>query len=125
MRLILGLDAPTAGTVTIGGVAYRRMRRPLREVGATLEARSAHPGRSARAHLTAPARSSGIARGRVEQVLEMVGLEAVAGRRVGTFSLGMAQRLGVAAALLAIRPCCSWTSRSTASTRMASRGSAA
>jgi ABC-2 type transport system ATP-binding protein len=100
MRLILGLDAPTAGTVTIGGVAYRRLRRPLYEVGATLEARSAHPGRSARAHLTALARSSGIPRGRVDEVLAMVGLEAVAGRRVGTFSLGMAQRLGVAAALL-------------------------
>jgi ABC-2 type transport system ATP-binding protein len=100
MRLILGLDAPTAGTVTIGGVAYRRMRRPLYDVGATLEARSAHPGRSARAHLTALARSSGIPHGRVDEVLVMVGLEAVAGRRVGTFSLGMAQRLGVAAALL-------------------------
>src|SRR3954447_26041730 len=100
MRLILGLDAPTAGTVTVGGVTYRRMRRPLREVGATLEARSAHPGRSARAHLTALARASGIGRDRVEEVLAIVGLDAVAGRRVGTFSLGMAQRLGVAAALL-------------------------
>jgi ABC-2 type transport system ATP-binding protein len=100
MRLILGLDAPTAGTVTVGGVPYRRMRRPLHEVGATLEARSAHPGRSARAHLTALARSSGISRDRVEEVLAMVGLDAVASRRVGTFSLGMAQRLGVAAALL-------------------------
>src|ERR671933_1490019 len=100
MRLILGLDAPTAGAVTVGGVAYRRMRRPLYEVGATLEARSVHPGRTARAHLRALARASAIPRRRVEEVLGMVGLEAVASRRVGTFSLGMTQRLGVAAALL-------------------------
>jgi ABC-2 type transport system ATP-binding protein len=100
MRLILGLDAPTAGTVTIGGVAYRRMRRPLYEVGATLEAAAVHPGRSARAHLTALARSCAIPRRCVDEVLGLVGLDAVAGRRVGTFSLGMTQRLGVAAALL-------------------------
>jgi ABC-2 type transport system ATP-binding protein len=100
MRLILGLDAPTAGTVTIGGVAYRRIRRPLHEVGATLEAAAVHPGRSARAHLTALAQSNAIPRGRVNDVLELVGLEGVADRRVGTFSLGMMQRLGVAGALL-------------------------
>ena len=100
MRLILGLDVPTAGTVTVGGVAYRRMRRPLHEVGATLEAAAVHPGRSARAHLTALARASAIPRSRVDEVLALVGLEAVAGRRVGTFSLGMTQRLGVAAAML-------------------------
>ena len=100
MRLILGLDAPTAGTVTVGGVAYRRMRRPLYEVGATLEAAAVHPGRSARAHLAALARSCAIPRGRVDEVLGLVGLDAVAGRRVGTFSLGMTQRLGVATALL-------------------------
>src|SRR4051812_46671358 len=100
MRLILGLDAPTAGTVTVGGGPYRRMRRPLHEGGATLEARSAHPGRSARAHLTALARASGIARDRVEEGLAMVGLDAVAGRRVGPFPPGRARRLGVAAALL-------------------------
>jgi ABC-2 type transport system ATP-binding protein len=100
MRLILGLDAPTAGTVTVGGIAYRRMRRPLYEVGATLEAAAVHPGRSARAHLTALAQSSAIPRRRVDEVLDLVGLDAVAGRRVGTFSLGMTQRLGVAAALL-------------------------
>jgi ABC-2 type transport system ATP-binding protein len=100
MRLILGLDAPTAGTATIGGVAYRQMRRPLYEVGATLEATAVHPGRSARAHLTALAQSSAIPRRRVDEVLGMVGLDAVASRRVGTFSLGMTQRLGVAAALL-------------------------
>jgi ABC-2 type transport system ATP-binding protein len=100
MRLILGLDAPTAGTVTVGGVPYRRMRRPLHQVGATLEAAAVHPGRSARAHLTALARSNAIPRRRVDEVLGLVGLDAVASRRVGTFSLGMAQRLGVAAALL-------------------------
>jgi ABC-2 type transport system ATP-binding protein len=100
MRLILGLDAPTAGTVTVGGVHYRRMRRPLHQVGATLEAAAVHPGRSARAHLTALARSNAIPRRRVDEVLGLVGLDAVAGRRVGTFSLGMTQRLGVAAALL-------------------------
>jgi ABC-2 type transport system ATP-binding protein len=100
MRLILGLDAPTAGTVTVGGLPYRRMRRPLYEVGATLEAAAVHPGRSARAHLTALARSNAIPRRRVDEVLGLVGLDAVAGRRVGTFSLGMTQRLGVAAALL-------------------------
>ena len=100
MRLILGLDTPTAGTATIGGVDYRKMRRPLHEVGATLESRAVHPGRSARAHLTALAQSNGIPRRRVEEVLGMVGLDAVAARRVGTFSLGMTQRLGVAAALL-------------------------
>ena len=100
MRLILGLDAPTSGTVTVGGVAYRTMRRPLREVGATLEAAAVHPGRTARAHLTALARSSAIPPRRVGEVLGQVGLEAAAGRRVGTFSLGMTQRLGVAAALL-------------------------
>jgi len=100
MRLILGLDAPTAGTATIGGVAYRGLRRPLHEVGATLEAGAVHPGRSARAHLTALARANAIPRRRVDEVLAIVGLDAVAGRRAGTFSLGMTQRLGVAAALL-------------------------
>jgi ABC-2 type transport system ATP-binding protein len=100
MRLILGLDRPTAGTATIGGVPYRRMRRPLHEVGATLEAGSVHPGRSARAHLTALAQANAIPRARVDEVLGLVGLDGVATRRVGTFSLGMTQRLGVAAALL-------------------------
>jgi len=100
MRLLLGLDVPTAGTATIGGVAYRRMRRPLYEVGATLEAAAVHPGRSARAHLTALARSNAIPIRRVDEVLGIVGLDGVASRRAGTFSLGMTQRLGVAAALL-------------------------
>ncbi|HZD72734.1 MAG TPA: ATP-binding cassette domain-containing protein [Actinomycetota bacterium] len=100
MRLVLGLDAPSAGTVTVGGVAYARLRRPLFEVGATLESAAVHPGRSAYAHLLALAQSNAIPRRRVDEVLGLVGLEAVAGRPAGTFSLGMTQRLGVAAALL-------------------------
>ena len=100
MRLILGLDAPTAGTATVGGVAYRRLRRPLFEVGAMLESAAVHPGRSAHAHLLALAQSNAIPRGRVDEVLGLVGLDGVAGRPAGTFSLGMTQRLGVAAALL-------------------------
>jgi ABC-2 type transport system ATP-binding protein len=100
MRLILGLDAPTAGTVALGGVAYRRLRRPLHDVGAMLEAAAVHPGRRARAHLVALARSNAIPVRRVDEVLGLVGLDTVADRRVGTFSLGMTQRLGVAGALL-------------------------
>jgi ABC-2 type transport system ATP-binding protein len=100
MRMILGLDAPDAGDVRIGGRRYRELRRPLREVGALLEAKSFHPGRTARAHLTALAAGGGIPRGRVDEVLGIVGLADAAGRRAGTFSLGMAQRLGLAAALL-------------------------
>jgi ABC-2 type transport system ATP-binding protein len=100
MRLIVGLDYPDAGEVTVGGRSYRRLGWPLAEVGALLEARTLHPGRSARAHLLALAAAGGIPRSRVGEVLSMVGLQAVAGRRAGTFSLGMAQRLGIAAALL-------------------------
>jgi ABC-2 type transport system ATP-binding protein len=100
MRLMLDLDTPDAGRVRIGGRRYRELRWPLREVGALLEARSYHPGRSARAHLAALAASNGIGRARVEEVLELVGLAGVAGRRAGRFSLGMGQRLGIAAALL-------------------------
>jgi ABC-2 type transport system ATP-binding protein len=100
MRLILGLDAPTAGTATVGGVAYRRLRRPLFQVGASLESASVHPGRSAHAHLLALAQANAIPRRRVDEVLGLVGLHRVAGRPAGTFSLGMTQRLGVAAALL-------------------------
>jgi ABC-2 type transport system ATP-binding protein len=100
MRLILGLDAPDAGQARIGGRRYRDLRWPLREVGALLEARAFHPGRSARAHLRALAASNAIPRSRVEEVLGLVGLADAAGRRAGTFSLGMAQRLGIAAALL-------------------------
>jgi ABC-2 type transport system ATP-binding protein len=100
MRLILGLDAPDAGEARIGGRRYRELGWPLREVGAVLEARAFHPGRSARAHLAALAASNNLPRSRVEEVLGVVGLADVAGRRAGQLSLGMAQRLGIAAALL-------------------------
>jgi ABC-2 type transport system ATP-binding protein len=100
MRLIVGLDAPDAGGVRVSGRRYRDLAWPLREVGAVLEARAFHPGRSARAHLMGLAASNGIGRSRVEEVLGVVGLADVAGQRAGRFSLGMAQRLGIAAALL-------------------------
>jgi ABC-2 type transport system ATP-binding protein len=100
MRLILGLDRPTAGTATIGGFPYHRIKNPLRTVGALLDARAVHPGRSGHAHLVALARSNGIARRRVTQVLETVGMAGAARKRAGTLSLGMSQRLGIAAALL-------------------------
>jgi ABC-2 type transport system ATP-binding protein len=100
MRLILGLDVPDAGQARIGGRRYRDLHWPLREVGALLEARAFQPGRSAYAHLGALAASNGIQRSRVEEVLDLVGLADVAGRRAGRFSLGMGQRLGIAAALL-------------------------
>jgi ABC-2 type transport system ATP-binding protein len=100
MRMILGLDAPDGGTALVNGHRYRELRWPMREVGAMLEAKAFHPGRSARAHLTALAASSGIGRARVGEVLGIVGLEKAAGRRAGKFSLGMAQRLGIAVALL-------------------------
>jgi ABC-2 type transport system ATP-binding protein len=100
MRLLLGLERPDAGQARIGGRRYRDLNWPLREVGASLEARAFHPGRSAHAHLAALAASNDIPRSRVEEVLGMVGLANVAGRRAGKFSLGMAQRLGLAVALL-------------------------
>ena len=100
MRLMLGLDAPSAGRVTVNGRAYRKLRAPLREVGALLDARAVHGGRTARDHLWWLARSNRIPGSRVEEVLELVGLAGVAGRRVKGFSLGMSQRLGIAAALL-------------------------
>jgi len=100
MRVIMGLDAADGGRATVGGRAYQQLRWPLREVGAMLEARSFHPGRTGRSHLRALAASNDIPAARVEEVLDVVGLSAVAGRRAGTYSLGMAQRLGVAAALL-------------------------
>ena len=100
MRMILGLDAPDRGTARIGGRAYHDLAWPLRTVGALLEAKAFHPGRSARAHLAALAAGNGIPRSRVDEVLGIVGLRAAAGRRAGKFSLGMAQRLGIAAALL-------------------------
>ena len=104
MRLILGLDRPDAGQARIGGRRYRDLGWPLREAGALLEARAWHPGRTARGHLAALAASNGIGRGRVDEVLGLAGLTDVAGLRAGKFSLGMAQRLGIAAALLGDPP---------------------
>ncbi|MFF7248575.1 ATP-binding cassette domain-containing protein [Embleya sp. NPDC008237] len=100
MRMILGLDRPTSGHARIDGRPYARLHRPLHEVGALLDARAVHPGRTARAHLRALARTHDIALRRVDEVLDLVGLSDVANRRTGQFSLGMSQRLGVAGALL-------------------------
>jgi ABC-2 type transport system ATP-binding protein len=100
MRLIIGLDAPTAGNVTVNGKAYRDHRAPLHEVGTLLEARAIHTGRSAYNHLLALAQTHGIGARRVDEVIDLVGLREVARKRVGGFSLGMGQRLGIAAALL-------------------------
>jgi ABC-2 type transport system ATP-binding protein len=100
MRVILGLDAPTAGTALVDGRAYRDLPAPLHAVGAMLESRAIHTGRSARDHLLAIAATHRIATRRVDEVLSLVGLQEVARKRVGGFSLGMTQRLGIAAALL-------------------------
>jgi ABC-2 type transport system ATP-binding protein len=100
MRMIIGLDAPTSGTVTVNGRPYAEHTAPLQEVGALLEAKSIHPGRSAFDHLMAQAYTHGIPRRRVEEVIELTGLQSVAKKRAGAFSLGMGQRLGIAAALL-------------------------
>jgi ABC-2 type transport system ATP-binding protein len=100
MRLILGLDRPAGGMVRIQGRGYQELSWPLREVGALLEAKAFHPGRSARAHLAALAASNGIPASRVDEVLNVVGLTSAARRRAGQLSLGMAQRLGIAGALL-------------------------
>jgi ABC-2 type transport system ATP-binding protein len=100
MRLILGLARPDAGTATVWGRPYAELVAPLRQVGAMLEARSFHPGRSGRGHLLALAESQALPRRRVEEVIDLVGLGAAADRRAGGYSLGMAQRLGIASALL-------------------------
>ncbi|WP_422742195.1 ATP-binding cassette domain-containing protein [Micromonospora sp. WMMD754] len=100
MRMILGLDAPTGGTVRVNGRRYAEHRDPLRQIGALLEAKAVHTGRSARDHLLALGATHGIGRRRVDEVIDLVGLREVAGRRAGGFSLGMGQRLGIAAALL-------------------------
>ncbi|MEV4255775.1 ABC transporter ATP-binding protein [Spirillospora sp. NPDC049652] len=100
MRMILGLDHPTGGTVTVSGVRYSGLGAPLREVGALLDAKAMHGGRSARNHLLCLARSNGIPRRRVDEVLGLVGLQSVAGKPAKGFSMGMGQRLGIAAALL-------------------------
>jgi ABC-2 type transport system ATP-binding protein len=100
IRLLLGLDAPDAGEIRIDGRRYRDLPAPLREVGALLDAAATHPGRRARSHLLWLARSNGLSIRRVDEVLELVGLTEAARKRTGGFSLGMAQRLGIAAAML-------------------------
>ncbi|MFF3732353.1 ATP-binding cassette domain-containing protein [Streptomyces sp. NPDC002476] len=100
MRLVLGLDRPTAGTATVGGQPYTALDNPLRRIGALLDAQAAHGSRTARDHLLALAVSNGIGARRVDEVLDEAGLGAVGGARIKTFSLGMRQRLGIAAALL-------------------------
>ena len=104
MRMTLGLDRPTSGTVSVNGHRYAASPAPLREIGALLDAHAIHPGRSARDHLRWMAASNGIPTTRVGEVLELVGLESVAGQRAGRFSLGMGQRLGIAAAMLGDPP---------------------
>ena len=100
MRMILGLDAPTAGSVTVNGKHYAEHSAPLHEVGALLEAKAIHTGRTAYNHLLALAVTTGIPRSRVDEVIDMVGLRDVARKRAGGFSLGMGQRLGIASAML-------------------------
>ena len=104
MRLVLGLDAADAGEARVGGRRYRDLSAPLREVGALLDAGASHPGRRARSHLLWLARSNRIPTARVDEVLDLVGLAAVARKRTGGFSLGMEQRLGIAAAMLGDPP---------------------
>ncbi|MCO8277857.1 ATP-binding cassette domain-containing protein [Actinoplanes sp. TRM 88003] len=104
LRMILDLDRPTSGRALLGGRPYSSYALPLRKVGAVLEAKAAHPGRTGRNHLLAMARSNAIAPARVDEVLELVGLSKNARKRTGTYSLGMGQRLGIAGALLGDPP---------------------
>jgi ABC-2 type transport system ATP-binding protein len=100
MRIIAGLDAPTTGRILVNGRDYRTASAPMAELGLLLEAKAVHTGRSARNHLLALAQTNGVGRRRVDELIDMVGLSEVAGKRVGGFSLGMGQRLGIASALL-------------------------
>ncbi len=100
MRIILGLDNPTSGRATINNQRYADLKSPLREVGALLDAKAVHPGRTARNHLRALAASNQIKKTRVDEVLDFVGIGAVADKKVGTYSLGIGRRLGIAGALL-------------------------
>ena len=111
MRMILGLDAPSSGAVTVNGRSYRTLPAPMHEVGALLDAKAAHGGHTAEQHLRWLAAAGGIPPRRIAEVLDLVGLSEVAGKRVGGFSLGMYQRLGIAAALLGDPRICSSTSR--------------
>jgi ABC-2 type transport system ATP-binding protein len=104
MRIIMGLDRPTAGSATIGGNHYRDLEQPLREVGALLDANAMHSGRSGRSHLRIGARSNGLPPARVDAVIAEVGLDAASDRRIKSYSLGMRQRLGIASALLGDPP---------------------
>jgi ABC-2 type transport system ATP-binding protein len=101
MRMMLGLDRPTSGTALINGRPFAALAEPLREVGALLDPGSVHPGRTGRRHLQVAARTNGVAKRRVDEVIEQVGLGSTARRRIKGYSLGMRQRLGIAAALLA------------------------
>lgn len=123
MRMIMGLDRPTSGTVTVNGAPFARHAAPLRDVGALLDAKAVHTSRSAYNHLRAMAATHSIPKKRVHEVIEMTGLAEVAKKKVGGFSLGMGQRLGIAAALLGTRRPSSWTSPSMASTRRVWSGS--
>ncbi|MDR0782238.1 MAG: ATP-binding cassette domain-containing protein, partial [Propionibacteriaceae bacterium] len=100
MRIILGLERPTKGRTRVNGRSYKGAKSPITEVGALMESRSFHPGRTAQDNLRAIAATHGLGRKRVEEVLDLVGLAEVAGKRAGQYSLGMAQRLGLATALL-------------------------
>lgn len=104
MRMIMGLDAPSAGDVTVNGVSYRDLPAPMREVGAVLDPKAVDGRRTARQHLGWIAKAGGIPRGRVEEVLDIVGLTGVAGKKIGGYSLGMSQRLGIATSLLGNPP---------------------
>ena len=123
MRMILGLDEPTSGSVTVNGRPPRAHAAPLHEVGGMLDPRAVHPSRSAYHHLLALAQTTGIRRSRVDEVIDAVGLRSVAGRPAGKFSLGMAQRLGIAAALLGDPATVVLDEPGTGSTSRASAGS--